>query len=151
MTSVQDTQEALSVGFICDSWNPSFLLLLILNWHTFWRQVTARWWRQWAKNQVLTNQNWRNRWCQIVRQTICKWHPRSSEVSTQLEIAVRTHVHARHGTKTTPVFFPADWEACSWLLPSLGSLLSGGTEQLFMYPLGDRSGLTKAKKDKHQH
>ena len=34
-----------------------------------------------------------------------------------------------HGTKNTPVFLPADGEA-SWLpLPSLVSLLSGGTVQ----------------------
>ena len=34
-----------------------------------------------------------------------------------------------HGTKTTPVFLPADGEA-SWLLvPSLVSLLLGGTVQ----------------------
>ena len=26
----------------------------------------------WAKNQVSTNQNSRNRWCKIVRRTICK-------------------------------------------------------------------------------
>ena len=35
----------------------------------------------------------------------------------------------KHGTKTTPVFLPADGEA-SWLLfPSLVSLLSGSTVQ----------------------
>ena len=49
---------------------PSFLHRHIFNWHTFSRQVTVRWWRQWGKNQVLTNQNSRNRWCQIARQTI---------------------------------------------------------------------------------
>ena len=31
-----------------------------------------------------------------------------------------------HGTKTTPVFLPADGEASWSLLPSLVSLLSGG-------------------------
>ena len=34
-----------------------------------------------------------------------------------------------HGTKTTPVFLPADGEASWLLLPSLVSLLSGGTMQ----------------------
>ena len=34
-----------------------------------------------------------------------------------------------HGTKTTPVFSPADGEASWSLLPSLVSLLSGGTVQ----------------------
>ena len=33
------------------------------------------------------------------------------------------------GTKTTPVFLPADEEASWLLLPSLVSLLSGGTVQ----------------------
>ena len=32
-----------------------------------------------------------------------------------------------HGTKTTPLFLPADGEASWSLLPSLVSLLSGGT------------------------
>ena len=34
-----------------------------------------------------------------------------------------------HGTKTTPVFLPTDGEASWSLLPSLVSLLSGGTVQ----------------------
>ena len=34
-----------------------------------------------------------------------------------------------HGTKTTAVFLPADGEASWLLLPSLVSLLSGGTVQ----------------------
>ena len=50
---------------------PIGLPLLILDWCTFSRQVTARWWRQWAKNQVSTNQNSRHRWCFIVRRTVC--------------------------------------------------------------------------------
>ena len=35
----------------------------------------------------------------------------------------------KHGTKTTLVFLPADGEASCSLLPSLVSLLSGGTVQ----------------------
>ena len=35
----------------------------------------------------------------------------------------------KHGTKTTPVFLPADGEAPWLLFPSLVSLLSGGTVQ----------------------
>ena len=42
----------------------------LINWRTLSRRVTRRWWRQWAKNQVLTNQNTRNRWCHIVRSTV---------------------------------------------------------------------------------
>ena len=57
-------------GFLRDNWKPSFLPFLILNCRTFSRQITVRWWRQWAKNQVLTNQNLRNMWCQIVRRII---------------------------------------------------------------------------------
>ena len=36
----------------------------------------------------------------------------------------------KHGTKTTPVFLPADGKASWSLPPSSVSLLSGGTEQL---------------------
>ena len=55
--------------------------------------------------------------------------PGTSEISTPPEIAVGTHFHARHGTKTIPVFLPADGEASWSLLPSSVSLLSGGTVQ----------------------
>ena len=58
-------------GCLCDNWKPSFWPLLIFNWRTFSRRVTARWWRQRAKNQVLINQNSRNRWYLIVKRTIC--------------------------------------------------------------------------------
>ena len=37
-----------------------------------------------------------------------KWQPGASEISTPPEIAVTTHFHAQHGTKTTPVFLSAD-------------------------------------------
>ena len=50
---------------LCDNWKPSFLLRLLFKWRTFSRRVPACWLRQWAKNQVLTNQNSKNRW------TIC--------------------------------------------------------------------------------
>ena len=50
----------------CDNWKSSFFHRLIFNWRTFLRWVAAHLWRQWAKNQVSTNQNSRNRWCQIV-------------------------------------------------------------------------------------
>ena len=33
-------------------WKSSFLSLRIFHWLTFSRQVTARWWRQSAKDQV---------------------------------------------------------------------------------------------------
>ena len=55
---------------LCDNCIPSFLPLLIFDWRTFSRRVTARWWRQSAKiseKSVSTNQNSRNRWCLIVR------------------------------------------------------------------------------------
>ena len=60
-----------------------------------------------------------------------------------------------HGTKTNPVFLPVDGEASWSLLPSLVSLLSGGTVQ----PENTYSRILKVtgqfwesqKKDKHQH
>ena len=52
------------------------------------------------------------------------------------------------GTKTTPVFLPADGEDSWSLLPSSVCLLSGGTVQPGnTYSLqGDRSGLSKPEK-----
>ena len=40
-----------------------------------------------------------------------------------------THFHAGHGTKTTPVFLPADGESTWSLLPISVSLLSGDKVQ----------------------
>ena len=51
-----------------------------------------------------------------------KWRPGTLEISTPPEIA-------QCGTKTTPLFLPADGEASWSLLPSLVSLLSVGTVQ----------------------
>ena len=45
-------QKSTTRGCLCDNWKPSFLPRLIFNWRTFSRRVTARWWRQWAKNQI---------------------------------------------------------------------------------------------------
>ena len=45
------------------------------------------------------------------------------------EIAIGTHFHVGHGTKTTPVLLNANGEATWSLLPSLISLLSGCTVQ----------------------
>ena len=59
-------------GCLCDNWKASFLPRLIFNWRTFSRRVTARWSCGWGKNQVKTNQNSRNCWSLIARQTICK-------------------------------------------------------------------------------
>ena len=41
-------------------------------------------------------------------------------------IALGTHFHAQHGTKTTPEFLLADGGASWSLFPSLVSLLSSG-------------------------
>ena len=83
-----------------------------------------------------------------------KWHPGTSEMSAPPESVVGTHFISWHGTKTIPVFLPANGEACWLLFPSSVSLLSGSTmqpENRFLYPQGDRSDLKKPKKDKHQH
>ena len=61
-----------------------------------------------------------------------------------------------HGTKTTPVFLPADGEASWLLLPSSVSLLSGGTvEPENTYPrilkVTGQVWESEKKKDKHQH
>ena len=93
----------------------------------------------WNKNRLKTERyavsSWdTNPWddfCDSHLKLTCrnKWHPWASETSTPPEIAVGTHFHAWRGTKTTPVFLPADGEASWSLLPSSVSLLSGGTVQ----------------------
>ena len=60
-------------GCLCDNWKTSYFPRIIFNGRTFSRRITARWSRGWAKNQMSTNQNSRNSWCQIVRRTICCW------------------------------------------------------------------------------
>ena len=67
----RENNKVILRGCLCDNCTPSFLPLLIFDWHTFSRRVTARWRRQLAKNKVSTSQNSRNRWCLIVRRTIC--------------------------------------------------------------------------------
>ena len=60
-----------------------------------------------------------------------------------------------HGTKTAPVFLPADREASWGLLSSLVSLLSGSIVQLeniYSHMLKVTGQLwEKQKKDEHQH
>ena len=58
----------LRKGCLSDNLKPSFLPPL--NWRIFSRRVTACCWRQWAKNQVSTNQNSRNGWRHIVSCTM---------------------------------------------------------------------------------
>ena len=75
-------------------------------------------------------------------------------MSIPLEIDAGTHFHVRHGTQSILVFLPADGEA-SWSLFPISLLTirhhSATRKDLFLYPQGDRSGLRKPKKDKHQH
>ena len=58
-----------------------------------------------------------------------KWHPRTSEISTPTEMAVGSHFHAQHGTKTIPVFLNAGGKTSWSLLPSSVFLLWGDTVQ----------------------
>ena len=54
---------------------------------------------------------------------------RDLENINPIENSYRDALHARHGTKTTPVFLPAHGEASGSLLPSSVSLLLHGTVQ----------------------
>ena len=78
----------------------------------------------WVKNPC-------SNFCNPHWELICynKWHQGTSEISTPLEIAVETHFHEQHCSKTTPVFWRDDGEASWSLLPGLVSLLSGSTVQ----------------------
>ena len=81
-------------------------------------------------------------------------HSHSTKLEQIPQMAVGTDFHAQHGTETILVFLPADGEASQLLLPSLVSLLSGGTvqpENIYSCILKcDRPGLRKSK-DKHEH
>ena len=70
-----------------------------------------------------------NNFCDPHWELICrnKWRPGTSEISTPPEITVGIHFHARHGTKSIPVFLHADGDASWSLLQSSVSLLSGST------------------------
>ena len=57
---LQDISVTLFRSLPMWHWKNNFLPPLIFNWRTFSRRATARWLRQWAKNQVLANQNSRN-------------------------------------------------------------------------------------------
>ena len=74
-------------------------------------------------------------------------------ISTPTKVAVGTHFHVRHGTKTTPVFFTCWWRSLL-VTTSKFSLLtirwhSATRDHLLLYPQGDRSGLRKPKKIKN--
>ena len=55
--------------------------------------------------------------CDPLRKLICcnKWHPGTLVISTQPEKAVKAHFHARHRSRTTPIFLPVNLESF-WLL-----------------------------------
>ena len=53
--------------------------------------------------------------------------PRNFKLSTPPKIAVGTHFHVQHSTKTTLVFLPPDGKASYSLLPNSASFLSGAT------------------------
>ena len=76
--------------------------------------------------------------------------PTDSEISTTPEIAVGIQFHAQYDIKSAPVFLSADGEVFWLLLPSLVSLISGGTVQP-ENTIHVTSGMRKPKKDKHQH
>ena len=118
----------------------------------------------WLKNRLKTERQAASSWdtnpcsdfCDPHWELIChnNWHPGTSEISTPPEIALGILFHVQRRTKVMPVFLPADEETSWWLLPSWVSLLWGGTvqpENTYTVIQGDRSGLRKPKKDKHQH
>ena len=84
-----------------------------------------------------------------------KWYPGTSEISTPPEIAVGTHFHAQTWHKNYPNIFNYCWRSLLVANSKFGLLTirqySATRKHLFPYPQGDRSGLRKPKKDKHQH
>ena len=78
-----------------------------------------------------------------------KWHRGTWEISRPPDIAVGTHSHEWHGTKTIPVFLPVDGKASWLLLPNMNSLLSDGTvqpEKTYSYMLKVRGQVCESQK-----
>ena len=91
--------------------------------------------------------------CELLYQN--KLQSGTREISIQPEIGVATKFHEWHGTKTTPVFLPANGEDCWLLLLSSVSLLSSGAvqpENIYFCIFKVTGQIWKSqKKDKHQH
>ena len=75
------------------------------------------------------------------------------QISTQQEIAIGTHFHGRHDTKTTPVFLPAYGEPLSCYFQVIVTIRRHSTTEKypFLYSPSDRSVLKKHIKDKCKH
>ena len=88
---------------------------------------------QWVKKMLKSESQAVSSWDTNPWSNFCDPHkicdPGTSEISTPPEIAEGTHFHPQHGTKTNPVFLPADGDYYGLLLSSLASLLSGDTVQ----------------------
>ena len=84
-----------------------------------------------------------------------KWHPETSEISTPLEIAAGTHFHGWTWHQNYSGIFTSWWRSLLVATSKFGVLTirrhSATSKHLFLYPQGDRSGLRKQKKNKHQH
>ena len=102
----EDVEAQNHRSCLFDNWKPSFLPPLIFNWRTFSRQVTVHWSHGWAKNQVLTNQNSRNSWYQIVRWTICSKSRSRDRNITTLRFQDQSIMTARFEIKA-----PHDWDS----------------------------------------
>ena len=81
-----------------------------------------------------------------------KRHLGTWEIKTPMEISLRKHFHVQHG-KLSRYFYlmmekPFGQYFQVW---SLYRQHHATTKHLFLYPQGDRSGLRKPKKNKHQH
>ena len=76
-----------------------------------------------------------------------KW----KKVLSFLIMTITTHFHARHDTKATTVFIMWDWEASSkfGLFTVMWHIMN--RKHIFLYPVGDRKGMSKPKKEKYQH
>ena len=107
----------------------------LLGLHPFDNMTIIHWVKNRLKTERLAVSSWDiNSWsnfCDPHWKLMChnKWHPGTLEISAPPEIAVGTHFHVRHGTKTISAFLTADGEASWLLLPILVSILSGGTVQ----------------------
>ena len=108
-------------------WFSCLIYVLLIVWQFHWV-------KQWGKNQegrLWWDTDNCNNFCDLHWELISRnnWHPGTSGITTSPEKPRGIHSHARHGSKTIPIFLSDDG-AGSWsLLPSSVSLLSCGTGQ----------------------
>ena len=83
-------------GCLCDNWKPRFCLFLDLTGVHFRGELQHFGDVSEQKNQVLTNQNSRNSWCQIVRRTIKHTLKTKKTKYKTIKNTIASNIHLNH-------------------------------------------------------